>query len=304
MTQTDEKSDRWQDQFLGEELSLSENDPATAFFHVIPCGLEKTVSYGTGTKDGPQAIIAASHQLERMIDSMVPCAKGIFTHTPIDCGPPIKLVLANLQRTVSQIISDQHIPIILGGEHSLSYGAVMGVKQSFDKPFGIVQIDAHADLRLAYQSEPHSHASVMNLLVREHIPLFQLGVRAFCEEEAQRRADFNVGHIDARELVCANMNAFRLPDDFPEHIYISFDLDGLDPSIMPATGTPVAGGLGFYQALNLIESVLDRHKIIGADIVELAPHTSHSHCDFTAALVSYHLMRLAILSHAGHSTAA
>ncbi len=283
----------WQSQFLGEELSRSENDAASARFHVIPCGLEKTVSYGTGTARGPEAIIAASHQLERLLEGEEPCQKGIFTTLPIDCSGPVEACLSALRAAVAASASDGHIPIVLGGEHSLSWGAVMGLRDVHKRPFGIVQIDAHADLREAYQGQPHSHASVMNLLVREQIPLFQLGVRAFCAEEAGRRAAYNVGFVDAGQLMRGPVHDFTLPDDFPADIYISFDLDGLDPSVIAATGTPVPGGLGFYQVLDLLSCAAAGRRVIGADVVELAPHPAHSHCDFTAALLCYHLMRLA-----------
>lgn len=283
----------WQGQFLGEELLPAENDKASALFHVIPCGLEKTVSYGAGTARGPHAIIEASHQLERLYEGEEPCQNGIFTEAEIDCTGDIKDGLAQLEAAVGAAVSGQHIPIILGGEHSLTYGAMIGVLGASSGPVGIIQIDAHADLREAYQGQPHSHASVMHLLGQQGVPIFQLGVRALCREEADRRAEYNIEYIDAAQLVRGQISQINLPDGFPEHIYISFDLDGLDPSIMAATGTPVAGGLGFYQALDLLASATKGRKIIGADIVELAPHPAHPHCDFTAAQICYAVMGLA-----------
>ena len=283
----------WQGQFLGEELQAAENDRDSALFHIIPCGLEKTVSYGSGTAHGPQAIIEASHQLERLYEGAEPCQKGIFTRPEIDCTGDIKSCLAQLEAAVYEAVSGQHVPIILGGEHSLTYGAMMGVLKAVTGPVGIIQIDAHADLRKAYQGQPHSHASVMHLLAQKNVPIFQLGVRALCREEADRRAEYNIEYIDAAELVRGQISQINLPDSFPEQIYISFDLDGLDPSIMAATGTPVAGGLGFYQVLDLLASATCARTIIGADIVELAPHPAHTYCDFTAAQICYALMGLA-----------
>lgn len=283
----------WQGQFLGEELLAAENDKATALFHVIPCGLEKTVSYGAGTAHGPQAIIEASHQLERLYEGAEPCQNGIFTRPEIACTGEIKSCLAQLEAAVYDTVSGRHVPIILGGEHSLTYGAMMGVLGAVSGPVGIIQIDAHADLRKAYQGEPHSHASVMHLLGQKGVPIFQLGVRALCREEADRRAEYNIEYIDAAQLVRGQISQINLPDNFPEQVYISFDLDGLDPSIMAATGTPVAGGLGFYQTLDLLASATKGRKIIGADIVELAPHPTHPHCDFTAAQICYAVMGLA-----------
>ena len=282
------------DQFLGEELSAAENDMATARFEVVPCGLEATVSYGTGAAKGPDAIIAASHQLERLVNGKVPCAEGIFTHPSIDCGQDIEAVMADLRAATKAIAVRGHVPVTLGGEHSISYGAVMGVVDALDVPIGLVHIDAHADFRDAYQGHAHSHASVMNLLAEEGLPMASFGVRALAEEEeAARRAHGVITH-DGPDLVRGQISSVTLPDDFPDHIYVTFDLDGLDPSVLPATGTPVPGGLGFYQALDLVESTLQGRRCVGIDIVELAPIDGQPASDFTAALIAYHLMGLSL----------
>lgn len=283
-----------QDQFLGEELSATENDMATARFRVVPCGLEATVSYGTGAAKGPDAIIAASHQLERLVNGKVPCAKGIFTHPSIDCGQNIEAVMADLRAVTKAIAVRGHVPVTLGGEHSISYGAVMGIVDALDVPIGLVHIDAHADFRDAYQGHAHSHASVMNLLAKEGLPMASFGVRALAEEEeAARRAHGVITH-DGPDLVRGQISSVTLPDDFPDHIYVTFDLDGLDPSVLPATGTPVPGGLGFYQALDLVQSTLTGRTCVGIDIVELAPIDGQPASDFTAALIAYHLMAMAL----------
>ena len=283
-----------EDQFLGEELSAAENNMATARFEVVPCGLEATVSYGTGAAKGPDAIIAASHQLERLVAGRVPCAEGIFTHQPIECGQDIETVMADLRAVTKAIAARGHVPVTLGGEHSISYGAVMGVVDALDVPIGLVHIDAHADFRNAYQGHAHSHASVMNLLAKEGLPMASFGVRALAEEEeAARRAHGVITH-DGPDLVRGQISSVTLPDDFPDHIYVTFDLDGLDPSVLPATGTPVPGGLGFYQALDLVESTLQGRRCVGIDIVELAPIDGQPASDFTAALIAYHLMGLSL----------
>ncbi|MGB2463522.1 MAG: arginase family protein, partial [Candidatus Puniceispirillaceae bacterium] len=222
------------------------------------------------------------------------CRHGLYTHPALDCSAPIAEVLHNVQKQVFACIGRGHIPVTLGGEHSLTYGAVKGLQDGLEQPFGIVQIDAHADLRTAYQGEPHSHASVMQLCCSADIPLFQLGVRALCREEVEARRQFNVGYCDADRLVRQQLSSVTLPDDFPELVYVSFDLDGLDPAVLPATGTPVPGGLGFYQALDLVSSACSGRKIVGMDIVELAPSPVHPASNFTAALVTYHLIALAL----------
>ena len=282
-----------QEQFLGEELSPAENDAATARFQVIPCGLEATVSYGTGTHKGAAAIIAASQQLERFLENSEPCAQGIYTHPAMDCTQPIEQVMAALRAQTAAIAARHQIPITLGGEHSLSYGAVMGVVDATDAPIGIVHIDAHADFREAYQGHKHSHASVMHLLAQENLPMVSLGVRALSREEDEARQAHGVICHDAGALVRGQVRQIELPADFPTHVYVSFDVDGLDPAVLPATGTPVPGGLGFYQTLDLIESALRGRICVGADVVELAPIAEQPVSDFTAALITYHLMRFA-----------
>ncbi|WP_425085694.1 agmatinase [Ruegeria profundi] len=274
--------------FLDSELTAAERSE-DARFRVIPVPLERTVSYGSGTAKGPEAILEASNELERITGHAEPCIEGIFTETPLDCDGPLPEAMERLAQRTEAAIRAGKVPVTLGGEHSLSYGAVMGVARALNQPVGIVQIDAHADLRNAYQGEKHSHASVMHLLAEEGIRLAQFGVRAFSTEEAKSRLKNHIFHVDAEELVTGNIHAVDLPEDFPELVYVSFDVDGLDPSLMPATGTPVPGGLGYYQALQLVEHALKGRKCVGFDVVELAPD-GNAAWDFTAAQIVYRLM--------------
>ena len=275
--------------FLDSELTAEERTEQ-ALFRVIPVPLERTVSYGSGTDAGPEAIIEASNELERNIVGQEPCLEGIFTEDAVDCDGPLPEVMERIAARTEAAIADGKVPVVLGGEHSLSYGAVMGVKRALDFPIGIVQIDAHADLRVAYQGEEHSHASVMHLLTQEGVRLAQFGVRALSLDEQVSRVENGVFFVDAEELVMGNIANVPLPDDFPEHVYVSFDVDGLDPSQMPATGTPVPGGLGFYQALHLVENALKGRKLVGFDVVELAPREGEHAWDFTTAQIVYRLM--------------
>ncbi|OIQ38627.1 MAG: agmatinase [Roseobacter sp. MedPE-SWde] len=274
--------------FLESELSTAERSE-DAFFRVIPVPLERTVSYGAGTASGPEAIIEASNELERLCRGTEPCARGIFTEPALDCDGPLAEVMERLAQRTEAAVRAGKLPVTLGGEHSLSYGAVTGVARALKQRVGIVQIDAHADLRVAYQGEKHSHASVMNLLIEEGHGLAQFGVRALCTQEAESRVANGVFHVDAEELVTGNIHAIDLPEDFPELVYVSFDVDGLDPSQMPATGTPVPGGLGYYQALQLVEHALNGRRCVGLDVVELAPD-GNAAWDFTAAQIVYRLM--------------
>lgn len=274
--------------FLDSELTAAERTD-DARFRVIPVPLERTVSYGSGTAGGPAAIIDASNELERITGHAEPCVEGIFTEDPVNCDGSLAEIMDRLAQRTEAAVRAGKVPVTLGGEHSLSYGAVMGVARGLGQPIGIVQIDAHADLRNAYQGEKHSHASVMHLLAEEGVRLAQFGVRAFSTEEAKSRLKNRVFHVDAEELVTGNIHAVDLPNDFPELVYVSFDVDGLDPSLMPATGTPVPGGLGYYQALRLVEHALKGRKCVGFDVVELAPD-GNAAWDFTAAQIVYRLM--------------
>ena len=280
--------------FLEGELSDAERDPATARFRVIPVPLERTVSYGGGTEGGPAAILEASVELERLYRDAEPCAAGIATEEPVDCTGPLPEVMERIAARTEAAVAAGAVPVTLGGEHALSYGAVRGVARALGRPVGIVQIDAHADLRKAYQSERHSHASVMQLLAEEDgIHIAQYGVRAMSQEEVDRRAACNVISIDAEELVTGNIQSVTLPADFPQDVYVSFDVDGLDPAILPATGTPVPGGLGYYQALNIVRSALAGRNLAGCDVVELAPTEDSRVSEFTTAQITYALMSFA-----------
>lgn len=279
--------------FLEGELSPAETDPATARFRVIPVPLERTVSYGGGTGGGPAAILAASVELERLWRGAEPCAAGIATESPVDCDGPLPGVMARIAARTAAAVAAGAVPVTLGGEHSLSYGAVRGVVAALGRPVGIVQVDAHADLRLAYQGERHSHASVMRLLAEEDgLAIASYGVRALCAEEVDARARLGVHAVDGEALATGGILDAALPEGFPEDVYVSFDVDGLDPSVMPATGTPVPGGLGFWQALRLVETALAGRRLVGCDVVELAPEPGSRVSDFTAAQIAYALMGL------------
>lgn len=274
--------------FLASELTEVEA-AAPAKFHVIPVPLERTVSYGGGTAKGPAAILEASDQLERLCNGIEPCAAGITTAAPVDCTGPLPDVMERIAQSTEAAVRAGSIPVTLGGEHSLSFGAVTGVSRALGQPIGIVQIDAHADLRNAYEGEKHSHASVMHLLAEDGIRLAQFGVRALCQEEVDSRSRNNVFFRDAEDLVTQALHAVDLPDDFPELVYVSYDVDGLDAALMPATGTPVPGGLSYYQSLHLVQHALKGRRCVGLDVVELAPNGNDC-WDFTAAQITYRLM--------------
>lgn len=280
--------------FLNSELSENERNKIKAKFHILPVPLEKTVSSGTGTSKGPEAILSASNELERYTGKSEPCLDGIYTYPIMDCDKPINQVIENIRKITKEISSNNKIAITIGGEHSITYGAVNGVFEGLNllnkNQIGIIQIDAHADLRKNYQNQMHSHASVMYLLSKEKYKIAQFGVRAISLEEVENRSKFDIIYFDA-ETIHLNKEIV-LPTNFPKKVYISFDVDGLDPSIMPATGTPVPGGIGYYKSLDLIKKMIKGREVIGFDMVELSPIKNFEAYNFTVATLIYKIMEL------------
>jgi agmatinase len=274
--------------FLGSEIE--QGDPEQAMFHVLPVPYEKSVSYGSGTALGPKAILKASWQLEQWDGKSKPCELGIYTCETVDCSVEPEQVIENIAKATQEIVEQGGMPVVLGGEHTVTYGVIKGLKAAGIDDFGIVQIDAHADLREAYEGDPLSHASVMKRAVDMGIPLYQLGIRAYCEEEIGFRKDFGVYYQDADELVPNNITELVLPEDFPSKVFFTVDVDGLDPSVFPSTGTPVPGGLSWYQTLSLFESVVKQREVIGFDIMEFAPIKGFHAYDFAAAMLTYKMM--------------
>jgi agmatinase len=182
------------------------------------------------------------------------------------------------------------LPVVLGGEHTVTWGVIKGYLDAGVKDFGVVQIDAHADLRDAYEGDRYSHASVMRRVVEAGVPLVQLGNRAYCEEEKAARKKHGVLAFDALKLVPKNQSSIRLAKRFPKNVFFTVDVDGIDPSVLPATGTPVPGGLTWYQTLGLFESVAKQRRIIGFDVMEFAPIQGFHAYDFAAAVLTYKLM--------------
>jgi agmatinase len=251
-------------------------------FHIIPAPLEKTVSYGAGTARGPEAILEASYQLEAFDGISCPCEAGIFTHA-------IAKTLEAIEDSVAQVLNLNGLPILLGGEHTVTLGALRALKAR-DESFGIVQFDAHADLRDEYEGDPFSHACVMRRALELDIPIFQIGVRALSKEEADLRTRIGIGFLDGYCIGQQGIPSSILPKNFPKKIYLSIDLDALDPSIMPSTGTPEPGGLNWFQFFKAIELVLKNRTVVGFDVVELAPIKGQHAPDFLAARLIYNLM--------------
>jgi agmatinase len=274
--------------FLGSEIE--QGDPTDALFHIIPVPYERTVSYGGGTAKGPLAILDASWQLETWDGKSMPCELGIYTREAIDCEGEEPAVIERIAAATKEVVSLGKMPVAIGGEHTVTGGIIKGLLDAGITDFGVVQIDAHADLRDAYEGNSLSHASVMKRVVDLGIPLYQLGVRAYCEEEMAAREELGVYFQDADQLVPNNITEIALPDNFPQKVFFTLDVDGMDPSVFPSTGTPVPGGLGWYQTLSLFESVARQREIIGFDLMEFAPIPGFHAYEFAAAQLLYKMM--------------
>lgn len=285
------------------ESEIGRGAAGEAMFHILPLPFEASVSYEGGTAEGPDAIIRASQQLELYDGTSYPGTTGIFTHAPLQTAraaptdDEVDELFQQAAEKTTAILETGAIPVTLGGEHSISYGPIMAAADYSarrGRRLGVVQIDAHADMRLAYEGRIWSHASVMRRCADEGIPIFQLGIRALCREEVEYRNSCpHVYYHDAPELapgLPSQINNITLPENFPDDIYLTIDLDGLDPSILPATGTPVPGGLLWYQALSLLESVIQQRRVTAFDLVELAPKLASHFSQFTAAQLVYNVM--------------
>lgn len=275
--------------FLSSEYPQSSLEDA--HFHIIPVPMEKTVSYGEGTAQGPEGILEASCHLEAFDGTSYPGEQGIHTTPAVDCSGDSLSCLENITQACLPVYQSGKIPVLLGGEHSLTLAPVKAL-HSIRQDFGIVQIDAHADLRDSYQGNRHSHACVMRRIHELGIPVFQIGVRNLCKEEIDYREENNetIEYLDAREIHENGIPTILLPANFPRNIYISFDVDGLDASLMPATGAPEPGGLNWWQALEACENAANGRTILGIDVVELAPQAHLHHASYTAAKLTYALM--------------
>lgn len=281
----------YENRFLSSEVPPRPADQVR--FHVIPVPYEATVSYAGGTANGPEAILDASDQLELCDGTSYPGENGIFTQRPVDCSGAPEQVMENVRKAVLAALDAGAMPVVLGGEHSLTYGEMAALKERYGR-FGIVQFDAHADLRDSYEGSKWSHASVMRRAVKDlDLPLVQLGNRIYCREELEARKEHGVVSWDAPYLCRHGIPDNLIPEDFPRNIFITFDVDGLDPSIMPETGTPVPGGLDWYMALDLAARAMQGRRVLGFDVVELAPREGHIVSAFAAASLTYALMGLA-----------
>ena len=262
-----------------------------ALFVVVPAPYDLTSTYQPGSRRGPAAIIEASTNMELYDEELKKETYLAGIHTisalAIDARGP-KNMINILRKKIVKIVASNKIPVILGGEHSISLGAVQAVKDKYPR-LKILQLDAHADLRESYQGSPYSHACVARRIA-EICPLIQVGIRSMSKEEAEYLSQSNVKSYSA-DFVLENKDwCDSICKDLQGDIYVSIDLDVFDPSIMPSTGTPEPGGLYWSNVLRLLKLVSSSCKIRGFDTVELTPLPGIVAPDFMAAKLIYRFM--------------
>jgi len=244
-----------------------------------------------GTERGPQAILDASSQME-LYDEELDCCPieiGVYTRPPLDySGMDHAAALKVTGEAVREVLERGQLPFIIGGEHSLSAPPIAVVREYFPD-LTVVHIDAHGDLRDEYEGTPLSHASIERRVVDMGITLTEIGIRSFSPEEAEfMKTSPNVAIVWGYQL--ARGNAVMPWERLSEHTYVTIDLDALDPSEMPAVGTPEPGGLHWYQLLDLFHEICQRTTIVGMDVVELCPVASQTRADFLAARLVYKMI--------------
>ena len=261
---------------------------------VVPFGLEKTVSYGGGTNRGPKEIIKASHQVELFDEDLnkEPYKNiGIKTLQPFTIKKNIIDALKQIENINKFLLDKKKFPLVLGGEHSLTTGAIRPFVKKFDKIY-LLHFDAHADLRSSYKGNKFSHASVIRrCLDNPNISVVSFGIRNISLNETLflRKNKKRIKIFWAKDKLKWNLNEFKEIIK-NKKVYITFDVDGFDSSLMPATGTPEPGGLFWDETIKIIKIAAQSSQIVGADINELAPIKGFDCYNFLAAKLAYKII--------------
>ena len=261
---------------------------------VVPFGLEKTVSYGGGTRNGPKEIIKASHQVE-LYDEELNCEPykkiGIKTLKPFKIDKNIKKALKKMSNINKEILDKRLFPITFGGEHSITPGCIYPFVKKYKK-ICLLHFDAHADLRNSYNGEKFSHASaIRRCLDHKNISLISFGIRNISESEIPflKKNKSRINIFWAKDKSKWDLTKFKKLIK-NKTVYLTFDVDGFDSSIMPATGTPEPGGLLWDETLNIIKIAAKNSNIVGADINELAPIKGFNSYNFLVAKLAYKIL--------------
>ncbi|MBE0479017.1 agmatinase [Candidatus Aerophobetes bacterium] len=267
------------------------SDVEKSAIRVIPLPYEATTTYRGGTKDAPLAVIQASKNLELFDDelSIEPCQSGISTFLPhkfSSAGPEV--ALKELYEYVKDLLSVDKFYIFIGGEHSITSAITRAFHEKFSS-LSVLQLDAHADLRDTYQSSPYSHACVMRR-VAEFVPFVQLGVRSMSREESDFIKKNNIACESSDEIFRSERWMELIDKKLSRFVYLTVDVDVMDPSIVPSVGTPEPGGLSWQKILEIIRYVARCKKIVGVDVVELSPIPGMIAPDFLVAKLIYKII--------------
>ena len=276
--------------FLGIDNKFNFKEKAI----VVPFGLEKTVSYGGGTRNGPKEIIKASHQVE-LYDEELHCEPfkkiGIKTLKPFKIDKNITKAIKKISETNEKILNKKLFPLTLGGEHSITPGCIIPFTKKFKKIL-LLHFDAHADLRQSYNGEKFSHASaIRRCLDHKNVSVVSFGIRNISQSEIPflNKNSKRIKIYWAKDKSRWNLNKFKNIIK-NKNVYLTFDVDGFDSSIMPATGTPEPGGLFWDETLNIIKIAAKNSNIVGADINELAPIKGFNSYNFLVAKLAYKIL--------------
>ncbi|MEM4360900.1 MAG: agmatinase [Candidatus Anstonellaceae archaeon] len=257
---------------------------------VVWAPYEKTATYKKGQALGPLAIIQASNQVETydielkkdFIDEI-----GIHTLKPLEIqNLNVEQAIEEVYKTTKKIFDDKKFPVIFGGEHSISLGAIKASREIFEK-IDVLQIDAHADMREEYLGSKFNHACVM-ARAREFVNVFSIGIRSYSKEEAEVIEKYYKNYIYGPDITEGQFS--KIIKKLKEKVYITIDIDGFDPSIMPATGTPEPGGLEWGPTLKFLKKVFLQKEVVGFDIVELSPLEGENITEFNCAKLAYKLV--------------
>jgi len=277
-------------------LAFGGTMPTMKSFHdsrvvILPVPVDRTTSYVSGTRNGPREILEASSHME-LWDEEVGAdvhGVGIFTlpamELPFGEMPPL---VDEIGRVAAEILSRDKFLVTLGGEHSITPPLVAAAAGRF-KGLSVLQIDAHADLRDCYMGTPHNHACAMRRSL-EYAPVTQVGIRSMSTEEAEAAPGLNTKiFYDATMRKDPNW-IDRVVDTLSGPVYITIDVDGMDPAIMPATGTPEPGGLSWYEILALLRATISRKSVVACDVVELSPLPGIMAPNFLCAKLIYKIL--------------
>ncbi|MBI5524963.1 MAG: agmatinase [Deltaproteobacteria bacterium] len=275
--------------FMALHQNLSAYDASQVV--ILPVPYDATLSYRPGSRLGPRAIIEASRNVETFdLEIMAdPSVAGIHTLDEVepDMRGPEHMV-SKVQGLTKPLLADRKFVIMLGGEHSLTCGAVAAHKARHEH-ISVLQIDAHLDLRDEYEGTPYNHACVMRRIF-DLCEFVQVGIRSGCAEEYEFARRKKLRPFFAHDLDRDGKWMEQAIARLGENVYITIDLDGLDPAVIPAVGTPEPGGLGWFETLKLLRMVCERRHVVGADVMELSPIPGNVQGDFAAAKLVYKLI--------------